>query len=173
MAVGLNRCDADGSGTALAVCTAGATSSDRLRSESPETTLITRWSDRKRNSESTSRAAEGLTAITIVSEWLRTSWLLEATDIPVKRSARPLAIAELRGDKQMERAVTPDEFRPVTIDDVISPVPMNPSRMIFRFHKPCSVFKIGQLFICQHSIRRHRRSDVVRLRKIVTAPTIP
>jgi len=31
----------------------------------------------------------------------------------------------------MEWAVTPDELRPVTIDDVISPVPMNPSCMGF------------------------------------------
>jgi hypothetical protein len=46
----------------------------------------------------------------------------------------------------MERAVTPDEFRPVTIDDVISPVPMNPSRMIFRFHKACTVFKKSSAF---------------------------
>jgi len=30
----------------------------------------------------------------------------------------------------MEWAITPDELRPVTIDDVISPVPMNPSCMI-------------------------------------------
>jgi hypothetical protein len=29
----------------------------------------------------------------------------------------------------MEWAVTPDELKPVTIDDVISPVPMNPSCM--------------------------------------------
>lgn len=30
----------------------------------------------------------------------------------------------------MEWAVTPDELRPVTIEEVISPVPMNPSCMI-------------------------------------------
>jgi hypothetical protein len=30
----------------------------------------------------------------------------------------------------MEWAVTPEELRPVTMDDVISPVPMNPSCMI-------------------------------------------
>jgi hypothetical protein len=29
----------------------------------------------------------------------------------------------------MEWSVTPDELRPVTIDNVISPVPMNPSCM--------------------------------------------
>ena len=58
------------------------------------------------------------------------SWLQDATDIPWKRLASPLAIAELRGDSQMEWAITPDELRPVTIDDVISPVPMNPSCMI-------------------------------------------
>src|SRR5258708_4965995 len=68
-------------------------------------------------------------AITIVSEWSRTSWLQDATDIPWKRLASPLAIAELRGDNQMEWANMPDELKPVTIDDVISPVPMNPSCM--------------------------------------------
>jgi hypothetical protein len=127
--VGLNRFAVDGKGTALAIRAAGTTSSDKVRSESAETRLITRWSGRKRNSERTSRAAEGLTAITIVSEWSRTSWLRDATDIPGKRLASPLAIAELRGDNQMEWAVTLDELRPVTIDDVISPVPMNPSCM--------------------------------------------
>jgi hypothetical protein len=65
----------------------------------------------------------------MVLEWSRTSWLQDATDIPWKRLASPLAMAELRGDNQMEWAVTPDELRPVTIDDVISPVPMNPIRM--------------------------------------------
>jgi len=34
-----------------------------------------------------------------------------------------------RGDNHMEWAVMPDELRPVTIDDVISPAPMNPSCM--------------------------------------------
>jgi hypothetical protein len=39
-------------------------------------------------------------------------------------------MAEFRGDNRMKWAVTPEEHRPVTIDDVISPVPMNPNRMI-------------------------------------------
>src|SRR5882762_5400951 len=70
-----------------------------------------------------------------------------------ERLASPLAIAELRGDNQMEWAVTPGELRPVTIDDVISPVPMNPSCMSFscRFR------------ICQHSIRRRGRADTWRV----------
>jgi hypothetical protein len=33
----------------------------------------------------------------------------------------------------MEWAVTPDELRPVTIDDVISPIPMNPSCISLSF----------------------------------------
>ena len=35
----------------------------------------------------------------------------------------------LKLENQMAWAATPDELRPVTIDDVISPVPMNPSCM--------------------------------------------
>ena len=35
--------------------------------------------------------------------------------------------AALRGDNRMECDFAPDELSPVTIDDLISPVPMNPS----------------------------------------------
>ena len=41
IAVGLNRFAVDGNGTALVIRTAGTTSSDKLRSESAETSLIT------------------------------------------------------------------------------------------------------------------------------------
>ena len=68
--------------------------------------------------------------MTIVAEWSRTSWLQDATDIPWKRLASPWATAELPGDNQMEWGATPDELKPVTMDNVISPVPMNPSCII-------------------------------------------
>jgi hypothetical protein len=38
-----------------------------------------------------------------------------------------LAIAVLRGDNRIECGIVTEEYRPVTIEDVISPVPMNPS----------------------------------------------
>lgn len=46
---------------------------------------------------------------------------------PVKRLASVLAIAVLRGDNRVECGIVTDEHRPVTIEDVISPVPTNPS----------------------------------------------
>ena len=42
-------------------------------------------------------------------------------------TAHFLAIAVLRGDNRIECCMVTDERRPVTIEDVISPVPMNPS----------------------------------------------
>jgi len=55
----------------------------------------------------------------------------EATEISLKRLESSLATAALRGDKRIECDVAPNEHRPVTIDEVISPVPMNPSCMVF------------------------------------------
>ena len=37
----------------------------------------------------------------------------------------------LRGDNRMACVAAPDERRPVTMDDVISPVPMNASNITF------------------------------------------
>src|SRR5208282_3637050 len=68
IAVGPIRLAVDGSGTALVTRVAGQTSSDALRNESAETTLITRWSERKCSSERALRATRGLTAITTVSQ---------------------------------------------------------------------------------------------------------
>src|ERR1700736_5862272 len=48
-------------------------------------------------------------------------------DTPLKRLASFLAIAVLRGDNRIECGMVTDEHRPVTIEDVISPAPMNPS----------------------------------------------
>jgi hypothetical protein len=48
-------------------------------------------------------------------------------DTPLKRLASFLAIAVLRVDNRIECGMVTDEHRPVTIEDVISPVPMNPS----------------------------------------------
>jgi hypothetical protein len=77
-------------------------------------------------------------------------------------------MAEFRGDNRMKWAVTPEEHRPVTIDDVISPVPMNPNRMILsdRFRrKRAQVFNgLGKMpTVCQHSIRRKERADSWRV----------
>jgi hypothetical protein len=63
----------------------------------------------------------------------------------------------------MEWAVTPDEIKPVTIDDVISPVPMNPSCMSVscRFKAvACTILNGLQKrpeYICLHFIRRRER----------------
>jgi hypothetical protein len=48
-------------------------------------------------------------------------------DTPLKRLASFFAIAVLRGDNRIECGMVTDEHSPVTIEDVISPVPMNPS----------------------------------------------
>ena len=48
-------------------------------------------------------------------------------DTPLKRSASFLAIAVLRGDNRIECGMGADEHRPVTIEEAISPVPINPS----------------------------------------------
>jgi hypothetical protein len=53
--------------------------------------------------------------------------LQEEMDTPLKRLASFLAIAVLRGDNRIECGIVTDEHRPVTIEDVISPVPTNPS----------------------------------------------
>src|ERR1700735_4274287 len=42
---------------------------------------------------------------------------------------QPIRDSRIARGQQMEYPVTPDEFRPVTIDDVISRVPVNPSCM--------------------------------------------
>ena len=55
------------------------------------------------------------------------SWLQEEMDTPLKRLASVLAIAVLRGDNRIECGIVTDEHRLVTIEDVISPVPTNPS----------------------------------------------
>src|SRR5579864_7102090 len=114
------------------MCLTGATSSEILRTESEDTTLITRCCGRNRSSERTLRATGGLTAITTVSHESRTSWFDEAIDTPGKRLTRSVAIARLRGDSRIESSSASDELRPVTIADVISPVPTNPKFISFR-----------------------------------------
>jgi hypothetical protein len=53
--------------------------------------------------------------------------LQEEMDTPSKRLASLLAIAGLRGDNRIECGMVADEHRPVTIEEVISPVPIDPS----------------------------------------------
>src|ERR1700736_3462682 len=99
---------------------AGTVSSDRLRNDIADTTLIMQWSKRKRSSERTLRATGGLTAMTTVSLESRTSWFDDAIDTAGQRLERSVAIARLRGDSWIESTWVSDDLSPVTMADVIS-----------------------------------------------------
>ena len=125
---------------ALVMRVAGTVSSDRLRNDIADTTLIMQWSKRKRSSERTLRATGGLTAMTTVSLESRTSWFDDAIDTAGQRLERSVAIARLRGDSWIESTWVSDDLSPVTMADVISPVPTNPNLINFA---PSSAAAIG------------------------------
>lgn len=106
---------------------AGLTKSETRRNDRPDTMLITRWSGRKCSSDMTFQVIWGLVASTTISLSSRTSWLDAAMETPEKRLARYAAIPGLRGDNRMECRAATSELSPVTMADVIAPVPTNPS----------------------------------------------